>query len=466
MSKLIKNTSIYALGDIIPRLLGFISLPILTTYLSTSEYGIINYVNTVNLFLMALGFMCLNTYYLVYYFRVGDNIEQKKLLGNLSIFVIGLNVIFSCLLLIFGEKLFYLFGSNINFYPYLAIGVITNFFNLLSILPSALFRVQEHPMPLTVINILKGIISFGLTLLLVIGFQFKVLGVLYANMIVSIIFGAVFLSITYRHMTWNINWEQIKKALIFSLPLLPGTISYYLVSMSDRILIDKYLTLSDLGIYSTASALALILNIVANGAYKAFEPHFFKIYGTKEFLSQFIKVRDNYFFLILVGAMSLSIFAKEFFYLFTREQFHISYYYVPLILVGVVATSMSMLYSTIITARGKTKISSAITICGGLLSTTLNILLLSRLGVIAACITSGITLSLMLSATVYFSKVKIPHNRTLIAALFVILGIYVSVYVISIEHIVTSIMCKGTIYLILLLLIRYTLNINLKKLKI
>jgi O-antigen/teichoic acid export membrane protein len=69
MSNLVKNTTIYAIGDIAPRLLGFISFPILTQFLTPAEYGIVNYVNTVNTFLTIVGFLCLNTYYLVYYNR-------------------------------------------------------------------------------------------------------------------------------------------------------------------------------------------------------------------------------------------------------------------------------------------------------------------------------------------------------------------------------------------------------------
>ncbi len=465
MSNLVKNTSIYAFGDILPRLLGFISLPILTNYLSTSDYGIVNYINTVNMFLMALSFMCLNTYYLVFYFRVGDIVEQKKLLGNLSIFIIGVNVVFSFLLFVFGSKLFGLFRGNIDFYPYIALAIITNFFNLFSILPSALFRVQERPLPLTILNVLKGILAFGLTLWLVVSFQFKALGVLYANLSVSVVFGILFLLITYKNMIWNINWQQIKKALLFSLPLLPGTISYYLVSMSDRILIDRYLTLSDLGIYGTASALALVLNIISSGAYKAFEPHFFKIYGTQEFLPQFMKIRNNYFFFILMGASGLALFAKDFFVLFTREQFHISFYYVPFILIGIVSTAMSMLYSTVITARGKTKISSAITVCGGVLSVALNVILLPRFGIIAACLTSGFTLSTMLLITVYYSKVNISHIRTLFAFVFAALSIYLSVYIFTVNSVVVSILCKVVIYMVMILIVSYILNISLKSLK-
>ena len=131
MSNLVKNSTIYAIGDIAPRLLGFISFPILTTYLSPAEYGIVNYVNTVNLFLTILGFLCLNTYYLVYYYRMKDETAQKKLLGNLSVFVVGLNTVVTVLLFCVGPYLFDFIGSNIDFYPYLAIGLVTNLFNIM-----------------------------------------------------------------------------------------------------------------------------------------------------------------------------------------------------------------------------------------------------------------------------------------------------------------------------------------------
>lgn len=89
--KLIKNTAIYAIGDIVPKLLSFLVFPVMTSYLSLEDYGIINYINTLNLFLSILGFLCLNTYYLVFYYRQKSEEAKQKLLGNLSLFVIGLN---------------------------------------------------------------------------------------------------------------------------------------------------------------------------------------------------------------------------------------------------------------------------------------------------------------------------------------------------------------------------------------
>jgi O-antigen/teichoic acid export membrane protein len=462
MSKntLIKNTTIYALGDIIPRLIGFVALPILTRYLTPSDYGIVNYVNTLNTFLLALGFLSVNTYFLVFYYRCKTPIEQKKLLGNLSVFIIILNILIVVFLLFFGKFIFTAMGSNIDFYPYIVIAIFTNFFNLFSILTAALFRIIEKPLPLTILNILRGVIAFVLTLVLVIYFNYTALGVLYANLIVNFIFAFIFLYMVRNHIIWNLNIPQIKKVLIFTLPLVPGSIAYYLTTISDRILIDKYLSLSDLGIYSIAATIALILNIFSYGAYKAFEPYIFKNWGSSQFLDIFEKIRNSFIFILLLGVFCLSVFSKEFFILMTDSKFHEAYKYVPLIIIGVYSASLSMLYGTIITAKEKTKVNSLVSIVGATISVTLNIIFLPKYGLLTAAIVSSFAMTVMLCISILYAKITVSHYRPIFSFLLVAVSIYVLVYIINLQNIMISITIKSAALLLVIFVMSLILSIN------
>lgn len=463
-NKLLKNTTIYALGDIVPRLLAFISFPILVTYLTPADYGIVSYINTILTVLMTIGFLCLNTYYLVYYYRQKDEIAQKRLLGNLSCFVVAINVIFVAILLIVGPLFFTFLESNIDFYPYITLGIATHFVSIFSILPSALYRLQERPLLFTILNSSRGLLQVSLTLLLVVVYGYDAIGVLWANFIVAAIFAVVFIIITYRHAIICFDWSQIKSALKFSLPLLPGSIAYFLISMSDRILIDKYLNLTELGIYSTASTLALLLNILSYGAYKAFEPHFFKTYGTAGFENSFSKIRDAFTCLLLFGVLGLSIFAREFFEIMASDKFSSAYYYVPMILIGVFASSIGMLYGTIITARENTKINSAITIIGGCVSVSLNILLMPYFGLIGASLVSGVTFVLMLLASIYYSNLRVKHGRTIVAAIFSAVVIFLIVYAFPIDDFWYSLSVKIVVFLVANLVVLRVFGLNIKKL--
>jgi O-antigen/teichoic acid export membrane protein len=458
--RLVKNTTIYALGDIIPRLIGFISLPILTSYLSPSDYGIVNYVNTLNTFLLALGFLSVNTYYLVFYYRCDTVVGQKKLLGNLSSFVILLNLLLVVPLLFFGEYFFTLMGSKIDFYPYIVIGILTNFFNLFSILPAALFRLLEKPLPLTILNVTRGFITLIVTLVLVIYFDYTALGVLYAGLIVNFIFAFIFLYTIRKHVIWNLCFKQIKVVLAFTLPLLPGSIAYYLTTISDRILIDRYLSLNELGIYSTAAMIALILNIFSFGAYKAFEPYLFKNWGAENFIKIFEKIRNGFVYVLLIGVLCLSVFSKEFFRIMTDVKFHGAYWYVPMIIIGVYSSSLSMLYGTIITAKGKTKINSLVSITGASISITLNMLFLPKYGLITAAIVSSLALTVMLFISIWYSQIKVSHYKPVFSLLLVASAIYILVYIIDIEQILLSIAVKTIASLFVIFGISVILCVN------
>lgn len=461
-SNLVRNTTIYAIGDIFPKIISLITFPILTTYLVPAEYGILNYVNTIETFLSAIGLLSINTYYLVYYFKVGNEEEQKKLLGNLSLFIIGFNVVFSLLLYIVGPVLFRSWGSEVDFYPYIAIGVITNFCGIVKTLPAALYRVQERPLPLTIFNIVGGVLTMVLTLVFVIYIKADAERVLWARFIVSAIFAIVFLVITYRNSIFKFNKKQIIEALRFSLPLVPGTIAFYLYSIFDRILIEKELTLTDLGIYSTASSLALLLNIISNGAYKAFEPYFFKKYGHEGFVGSFQKVRDILLFVVLVGGIGLSLFAKEFFIIFASEKYDTAYQYVPIIVLGAIASAIGQMYTTILTAQGKTKINALITIVGSVISIALNSVLLHLIGIWAAAFVFLFTLTFTLVVSKILTHIKVASIKPWVCTIVCFIIVIPISYFISIDNIFVSIGLKSIVFIVLVLLIIVTLKVDIK----
>lgn len=463
-TKLLKNTTIYAIGDIVPRAISFITFPILTSYLTPEDYGIVNYVNTIISFLFLLGFLCLNTYYLVHYYKTNDEEGKRNLLGNLNIFVISINLLFSVILCLTGFIVPDLYSKNIPFYPYIFIGIITNFFNLFTVLPSALYRVKENPLPLTILNVTKGILTAIITVILVVYFQFTALGILYSTMFISIIYGFIFICVTLKNMNWYFNLNEIKIALKFSLPLLPGVMAYYLLSMSDRFFIERYLGLERLGIYSTAMTLSLILNIVSNGAYKAFEPYFFKNYGKPYFNQKFYQVRDYFIYAILLCSLGISLYAKEFFILFATEKYQEVYFYVPIILVPLIFSSISLLYSTIITAKGKTRINSIATMIGGGFSVILNIFLIPYWGLLGACFSSFMAFFIIFVISIYYSEFYDKILKLITSILIFIIIIFSSVYLfVWSKSIFINILFKSIIFFITALLLYKNLGFKQPK---
>ena len=95
--KLVKSTIYYSIGEIIPRIISFLLLPILTKYLTPDEYGIVSYTNSVMMFVFVIATLSLNTFVLRHYYGSKDEYSRKELIGSTFLFIFG----FNCVLIIF-----------------------------------------------------------------------------------------------------------------------------------------------------------------------------------------------------------------------------------------------------------------------------------------------------------------------------------------------------------------------------
>ena len=173
---------------------------------------------------------------------------------------------------------------------------------------------------------------------------------------------------------------------------------------------------------------------------------------------KFKKVHDGYFFVLICGALGLSLFSKEFFEIFTSTAYHHAYYYVPLILIGVICSSMSALFGTIITAKGKTKINSLISITGGVISLSLNVYLLPRAGLIGACISSAVAMGAMLMMSIYHAKIDVECGKSLSIFFIIAVVIYGLVYIIK-SSLVVSIVVKILAYISIVIMLMHKYNL-------
>jgi O-antigen/teichoic acid export membrane protein len=399
-----KNTSIYVIGEVVPRLISFFTFPILTAYLSPADYGVNSFVSSISSFLFIFSNLSLSTYFFVEYFKTNSEKEKKILISTLSIFTNLYSLLIVVVTCLVGPYFLLIWGGNVGFYPFVFLGVLTMFFEVMAIYPSALYRVTENPLILVVFNLSKtGLIILG-NLYVVFIKKGSLVDILLIQTIISGFTTVCFILYTRKFYSLVFDKSLIRGALKFSIPLFPASLSWYAYNTFDRVLIDKYLTLNDLGLFSTATTLALMLNIVSNSAYKAFEPLFFKNFGKIEFESIYNDIKKMYVFMILVGALYLSLFSREFFILFSSEEFFQSYLYVPYILIGTVISSIGLIYATLINANGNTKHNAVITVLGGVISILINVLFLRLMGIWAAILSSAMTYLFLLLSRMYFSK--------------------------------------------------------------
>jgi len=404
--KLLTDSVLYTIGGIIPQLLNFVLLPIYTRFLTPQDYGILNYTNSIIMFLFVLSFLSLNTFLLRHYFDFEKEEERKKLIGNIFLFLLIYNVILFGIEILIFPKIISILDIKIEFNPYFILALSNNFLNIFSIVPLIIFRVKEKAFKFVILNSTKPIFKNLLSLILITKFNYGVLGKYYGNLAVNIIFIVIYFIIVFRNSIFNINIKQIQKGLNFSLPLLPSAISFILIDMIDRIILERYVSLDRIGIYSIAYTLGFGLNVIIQGAYHAFEPVFFKKIYDDDFNSLFKIIKKHYVFIILILGLSIALFSKEILLIMASEQFIAGYLIVPIVLLAAIFKGEYLIFSTVLIGHKKTFIITLATVAGAIINICVNILLIPLLGIYAAAISTVVSFFIMF-IFVYLNSVKI-----------------------------------------------------------
>jgi len=407
---LFTNSLYYAIGEALPKVFGILLLPVITNYLTPEDYGLWNYVNSLVIFLFAISTLNLNTFILKYYFLEKNLLSQKKLLGNIFSFVILFNTIILFILLYYGETITSFYNISVDFYPFIFIAIIANFLNVFSIFPLALFRINGKAKEYMLLNVSKVILQYSFTLYFLIILHLDVLGLFYSLLITNIIYVCIYLYILHSNIKINIDFNQLKVALKFSLPLVPGTISYIIMSVSDRIILEQYVSLFELGIYSLAYTIGFGLNIIALSLYKTYEPTIFKKYKNKDFYSTFHKINVLNILSISIFALAISLFSKELIYYMSSESFFAANNIVHIIVISALFNGVYLLYGTLLTSFLHTKIVALFVVFSSIINILLNLYFVPIFGIYAAAYSTLISYLIMLILSMYMSYKKTVLN--------------------------------------------------------
>ena len=273
-SSLLKNSFVYVVTDGINKAIPFVLLPIISRYLSPSEYGIVTNYNVFISVLGALVYLCTGGVIPVMYFKLSKE-EIKVYVSNML--VVNSASVLVCLIgvILFSGSL----EGHLNFtLPYQLSAIVLVWFTAIGYANLVLWRCEEKPLKFGMYNISSSLLNAIFTILFVVvlfmGWQGRALSIF----ISSIIMGIVSIIILYRkgYLVPKISKEYIKSVLVFSLPIIPHALSFWIKSGADKIMLTDLCGLSENGLYSVAVTWGAIVSMVMVAFSNSYSPWLFK----------------------------------------------------------------------------------------------------------------------------------------------------------------------------------------------
>lgn len=270
-NNLLKSVASYGLADLMQKAISFITLPVFSYYIIPEELGFVaNFDVLVNIIVLISGQATINA--LTYFFYNKTKKENAILISNLVFIVLIMN-------LVCGLSILFISGAIIK---YLAIGVgfqimavLCASFSMLSSVNSIVYRLEENPKAFVWINIASSVATTVLMVYFVVCQHLGGVGKIYGYSIALFVFCIINVILLYRrgYIILKICNDDIKKLLKFGLPLLPHSLSFWIKSGMDKILITTFCGLAANGQYSMAMGFGAIYNLFQNSFNNAYSPY-------------------------------------------------------------------------------------------------------------------------------------------------------------------------------------------------
>ena len=422
---LFKNTFIIFISKFCTQFLSFFLLPLFTSILSTYEYGEFDLITTYACLL--LPFMTIQLENGIFRFLIdvrndenqSKNIVTNAFLGMIFQLIIFIIIYFFIVIIFNIENGFYIFIYSLSY-------MLLNVFLQIS-------RGMGDNVSYSKSSLIVGFTNLLCCVIFVYYYKFGLLGMILSG-ILSNLFGAIYLLFKKKILNFfsfqYYDKNLVKKLIKYSFPLVPNSLSSWMVNISDKVMISWFIGSSANGIFSVSSKFSTLLS------------HVYSVFNLSWTESASVnskgKERDNFFsssieniFKICTCLCIITIAAMPIiFRIMINSNFEEAYIYIPLKIVGTIFEIFSGLLGAVYISLKFSKNIAFSTLIAGIINVVINFIFMKKYGIYAACF-STIVAYLLLSIYRFFDLkkyIKLSFNLGSTFSIFIMLVVQIYFY--------------------------------------
>lgn len=427
-----RDSAIYAIPAFLSRGLSIFLVPLYTRVLSPADYGALD-------MLMVFGSIVNLTVALevsqgvARYYTDEKDLDKKVVYASSAFwFTLFCYTLFLCFSLLFTPTLSRLVMGKDGLETIFQLGMLYLWLNGLFYLIQNQFRWELRSRNYAVVSLIATFTTASVAVTFAYGLKWGLTGLLLGMLVGALggcIYGLWHLRNSFR---CRFQWVRLKEMLFFSAPLVPSGISVFVSHYIDRLMINHYLSLDDVGLYGIGFRLASIVGLVMIGFQGALTPLVFSHYRESDTPRQLAAIFRLFLGLALLVFMGLSVFAKEIIWLMATPAFYSAARLVVFMVPAVLLANMYIFAPGIGIAK-KTHLILWINFGGAIFNTVFNWILIPRLGITGAAVATlfgnacVFTAYMVISQRLYY----VPHNWRILGiamfgtVIFAVIGIQI-----------------------------------------
>ena len=429
--KLFRQTLIYGVATILPRIISVILVRIHTdkdVISEVSEFGTLSLI-----FSYIILFNVILSYGLeISFFRFYNKEKNKKdVLNTAAVSIIITSILFASLFSVFKINISDFTGIGTS---YLTIVVYILVADALTVIPFAYLRLKGSATRYSFVKIVNILTYFSLNIFFLILLKdlsvsggilkiiyienFQVAYIFIANLIASVMSLLLILPFYFK-INYKANFKLLKKMLVYGFPILISGLAFTINETFDKILLDFLLpepiAKAQIGMYAACYKLAIFMTLFSTAYKLAIEPFFFSEADKKESKKNYAMVLEAFVIIgssiLVLVVVSLDILKQIF---IGDTEYWQAMYIVPIILFANFCLGIYQNLSVWYKVSDNTKFAAYISSAGAIITLLMNIILIPRYSFLGSAIATLLAYFTMALLSYILSKkyFPIPYNSS------------------------------------------------------
>lgn len=427
LKTLFKQTFIYGLATVLPRMLSFLLTPLYTTVMAVGVYGKVSIIfSWFAIFNVILAYGMETAFFRFF------NKEEKKdsVVGTATLSIIFTSVLICVLAFLFKNQISQ--ATDIEAH-HISFVISILLLDALVIIPFAWLRANSKPVKYAIIKITNVAINIVLNLFFFLllenlskqgGFfesiykiNFEISYVLIANVIASGVTLVLMLPF-YSKIKYVFNSKLWRQMLNYALPVLVAGLAYTIIETFNRILLDSSLSTSqnpakEIGMFSACYKLALFMTLFATAFRLGIEPYFFSHAKSNNPQKNYARILEYFVAFGSVILLFVVVFSDVLKVIIIRdENFWEAMSIVPIILIASFCLGIYHNLSVWYKITDRTKFGAYISVVGAIVTLVLNIWLIPIISYKGSAIATLAAYGTMVLLSYYYGRkyYPIPYN--------------------------------------------------------
>ncbi len=372
---LAQNTAIFAIGTFSSKILVFAMMPIYTRALSTAEYGTVDLIQQISNLLVPI--VTLGVTNALIRFGADRAFCKNDVFTTGAICLLGGFALFLCCAPLM-KLLSYTADHTLLLYCFV-------FMSSARELCSQFARAKGYVKLFAFDGFLSTLMTCVLTIVFLLGFHWGIHGYLSA-IIASDALSALFLFFSAR-LFQNLRFKGLHKQtfsqmLRFAVPMIPSTLLWWIVSVSDRYIITYFMGPEANGLYAAAYKIPTVIVLVSTIFMNAWQVSAFSETENKQALARFFtNVFKGYQSIIFLAGGVLIPFAKICTVILVSRDYYASWQYIPFLMLSTIYNCLVQFMGSIYMVERKSIATLVTSVVAGVVNVAGNFTLIPLFGV-------------------------------------------------------------------------------------